>query len=219
MTSNDIGGDSVTGVRSLCAKAEERLAQVLEGIKGEVTGEAIAPALDQARDRARALRDGGPAAGTAQAGARWDTAVAHLIATPAPTDRLERLVSFAIARQVVSGLEATLDVLPDASGSGAGAGAGAAADADRADTADGPDQVAIRLVRDAVSDDERLVGRLSLHGRRSFGRVLLGGAEIRRALETDASASGTSHAAAVEAYFAESGDAFAALMSDMGLNG
>lgn len=67
-------------------------------------------------------------------------------------------------------------------------------------------------VREATEHDPGLVGRLSLFGRRVFGRVLLSGKRIEDTLLEP-------EKARVRAYFERAGEAFAERMSTMGLRG
>ncbi|MDO5699675.1 MAG: hypothetical protein Q4G51_17055 [Dermatophilus congolensis] len=119
----------------------------------------------------------------------WRPVVDTLLGVPA-ADWLEGMVS----AQVVGGALADLaDLLPQASGAPESAG-----------PAD--------VVRTYVEDDPALAGRLSLFGRRTFGRVLISGRQIvARLPET--------HASPVRAYFDAAGDTFATRMTSMALKG
>ena len=131
----------------------------------------------------------------------WRPTVELLREIPA-ADRFEALVGAGVVGGVLSDLAA----LASDDGSGGGSYDGNGGDADRDDLA--------ATVRGEVEADPALAGRLSLYGRRVFGRVLLAGREVVVAL-----AEPSPERDRVQAYLEGAGEGFAERMSAMGLKG
>lgn len=210
MTSDDSHrAPAAAALVALCARAELglhlRLASVLDGRGDARTARLLTPLLAQTLHRYRELSEGRGDADPAahdEAVDRWSTAATHLVGSPTPADWAESMVSTAIGRELLTGLEEAAGVIADELALSAGA-----------------QDAATRLVREAITADPTLVGRLSLYGRRCFGRVLLAGAEIRRTLAAEADPVLDTARPRIAVFFDGAGDVFAARMAAMGLNG
>lgn len=130
----------------------------------------------------------------------WRPTVDVLRGIPA-ADRFEAMVGAAVVGGVLSDLAALLPGSGPESGVTAAGAAGAADDDDL-----------LATVRGEVEADPALAGRLSLYGRRVFGRILLAGRGVVAALAEP-------ERGAVQTYLAGAGEGFADRMSAMGLKG
>lgn len=211
MNSNDFRrAPAAATLVALCARAELglhlRLAAVLDGRGDARTARILTPLLTQTWQRYRELAggrgDADPAAHD-EAVDRWTTAATHLVGSPTPVDWAESMVSTAVGRELLTGLEEAAGVVVT----------------DELALSVGAQEAATRLVQEAITTDPTLVGRLSLYGRRCFGRVLLAGAEIRRTLGAEADPALDAARPRIGVFFDGAGDVFAARMAAMGLNG
>lgn len=187
------------GLLALLALGELSLHLRLTAALGESDDprRALALATASAGHLERARRFAGLLGDDAGAMAAWQPCVDVLLGVPA-ADWVEGMAGANVAGGVLSDLARLVEFVPQV-GVGAGAVEGAGDDL----TAE---------VREVVDADPALVGRLSLFGRRVFGRVLRSGVQIESMLAEP-------ERSRVHTYLEGAGDVFAERMAAMGLRG